>query len=353
VITTLVWEPQADGRAGQEQVRELRDLAELETISDLLAAGDRLIWLDLERPSPEELRLVAEEFGFHELAIEDAAARHQRPKIEAYDTFSFLVLYAALPGPPEARPAGRAPAAAGAPPFLPSTFALHEISFFIGDRYLVTVHDAPVPYLAQSLERWRRNRRVIAEGIGVLLYSLLDGIVDGYFPILDQTVERVEEMEEALFVGVEQGRPYDMRTLFKIKKDLLALRRVVVPARDVLLVLARQDLPLFDGRVSHYFQDVYDHVVRIVDAIDLYQDLLTNALESYLSLVSNQLNQVMKTLTALTVILMVVALVAGIYGMNFQVMPELGWRLGYAWALGLMAVLSGALFVYFRRKGWL
>lgn len=358
MIKTLVWEPGSDGPLTQEAARELHDLAELQTISDLLAAESRLIWLDLERPSPEELRLVAEEFGFHPLAVEDAANRHQRPKIDQYDSFYFLVLYVALPGAPVPAPADASQTRVLQLPT--STFALHEISFFIGDRFLVTVHEAPINYLAEGLERWGHNRRAIAEGIGVLLYSLLDRIVDGYFPILDEILERAEDEQEKVFVGVDQGETYDMRGLFTIKRDIFALRRVLTPERDMFLVLARGELPLFDPSVNRYFQDVYDHLVRITETMDVYQDLVTNALEAYLSLISNrltvqsnQLNQVMKTLTALTVMLMAPALVAGVYGMNFQLMPELGWRYGYAWAVGLMALIVGGIFLYFKRRGWL
>ena len=172
--------------------------------------------------------------------------------------------------------------------------------------------------------------------------------------MLDDIVERVETLEENLFAEVvTKGKTYDMRSLFQIKKDLLHLRRVIAPERDSLLVLARQEIPLFDRKVAVYFQDVYDHVVRVTDAIDIYQDLLTNALESYLSLVSNNLNQVMKTLTSLTVILAVPTVIAGIYGMNFDNMPELKWEHGYFYALALMLTSVVLVFVYFRRKRWI
>ncbi|MBI3971728.1 MAG: magnesium/cobalt transporter CorA [Chloroflexi bacterium] len=368
MIKTYVWEPGVNGIEARDFARELRGTPELETISDLLDAHDRLIWLDLERPSPEDLRLVAEEFGFHELAVEDAGKRHQRPKIEEYESFYFLVVYAV-------RPAGSATHAAAEPAaeedevtqarrrqvqLSTGSFILDEISCFVGERYLVTVHDAPIPYLDQTLDRWRRNRKAIAEGIGVLLYTILDGVVDGYFPILDDILERAEALQETIFVGIDGGQAFDMQSLFELKRDLLALRRVLVPERDVFLVLARQNISLFDRAVNRYFQDVYDHVVRITETMDVYQDLLTNALEAYLSLVSNkltvqsnQLNQVMKTLTSLTLIFIVPTLIAGIYGMNFEHMPELRWRYGYVWALGLMAATGSALFVYFRRKHWL
>jgi magnesium transporter len=352
MLKTLVWEGYERGADGEIQgnghFREVKDPSQL---SDCLASGHDLIWLDLTAPSDDEIRLVSEEFHLHPLAVEDAVKHQQRPKIDEYDNFYLMVVFAiedlqAQQPQDDGAPSGTAMSS--------GRFLIHEIDLFIGQRFLITVHDGPLPVLDQMGDRWRSNSRAISEGIGVLLYTLLDGIVDAYFPLLDGIVERVEALEETFFTAaVARGKTYDVRSLFQVKRDLLQLRRVVAPERDALLVLARQEVPLFDRKVSVYFQDVYDHVVRVTDAIDVYQDLLTNALESYLSLVSNNLNQVMKTLTSLTVILMVPTLIAGVYGMNFEQMPELHWSFGYPLALALMAGSAGLLFVYFRRKGWI
>lgn len=347
MLTTHVWEGYhrtADGvisTNGKGQFREIQDPHE---IKQCLDAGDQLIWLDLTAPTEDELKLIAEEFTLHPLAIEDAGRGNQRPKIDDYENFYFMVIFA-LENVMEERDGTQV--ATG-------RFRIQEVDLFIGERFLITVHRAPLPLVDEARERWRKNSQAISEGIGVLVYTLLDGIVDAYFPVLDSIIERVEELEEVLFTGVvHQGRTYDMRSLFQIKRDLLNLRRVIAPERDALLVLARQEIHLFDRKIAVYFQDVYDHVVRVTDSIDIYQDLLTNALESYLSLVNNNLNQVMKTLTSLTVMLVVPTLIAGIYGMNFDNMPELHWEFGYPFALLLMATSAGSLFVYFRRKRWL
>jgi magnesium transporter len=348
MLKTLVWE--GYHRTAGDVVTgptngHFRELDDPSLISSCLEAGDQLIWLDLTDPTPEEMALIAQEFTLHPLAVEDAGKGNQRPKIDSYDSFYFMVVYALEqveePGPDgRMKPTGR--------------FRIQELDLFIGERFLITVHRAPLAFLDQLGERWRKNSQAINEGIGVLVYTLLDGIVDEYFPVLDSIIERVEELEEVLFTGVvHEGRMYDMRSLFQIKRDLLNLRRVIAPERDALLVLARQEIHLFDRKIAVYFQDVYDHVVRVTDAIDIYQDLLTNALESYLSLVNNNLNQVMKTLTSLTVMLVVPTLIAGIYGMNFDNMPELHWDFGYPFALLLMALSAGTLFYYFRRKRWL
>jgi magnesium transporter len=346
MLKTLVWEGYSrdlQGRAtGNGHFKELEDPRQIKKCLD---AGDQLVWLDLTDPSEDELQLIAREFSLHPLAIEDAGKGNQRPKIDDYETFYFMVVFALEQIKDEREddrggPSGR--------------FRIQEVDLFIGERFLITVHRSPLPFLEIMRERWRRNSQAINEGIGVLVYTLLDGIVDAYFPVLDSIIERVEELEEVLFTGVvHQGRMYDMRSLFQIKRDLLNLRRVIAPERDALLVLARQEIHLFDRKIAVYFQDVYDHVVRVTDAIDIYQDLLTNALESYLSLVNNNLNTVMKTLTSLTVMLVVPTLIAGIYGMNFDHMPELHWTYGYPFALAMMAASAGGLFLYFRSKRWL
>lgn len=353
MLKTLVWDRQSAAAAAQTGAGapdgRFRELPDLRQAGKLVAGEGHLLWIDLVAPTESELQLVAEEFGLHPLAVEDAAKHAQRPKIDEYDNFYLMVVFAIEPVAP-----AETAADGSAELITTNTFTVHEIDLFIGRRFLITVHEQPLALLDEVGERWRHNSRAIDEGIGVLVYTLLDSIVDAYFPVLDDIVERVETLEENLFADVvTKGKPYDMRSLFQIKKDLLHLRRVIAPERDALLVLARQELPLFDRTVAVYFQDVYDHVVRVTDAIDVYQDLLTNALESYLSLVSNNLNQVMKTLTSVTVILAVPTVIAGIYGMNFENMPELQWEYGYYYALSLMVVAVTIVFLFFRRKRWI
>ncbi len=187
-------------------------------------------------------------------------------------------------------------------------------------------------------------------GAGALLYALLDALVDGYFTVSDAVTERVAALEER---AVRESGPRTVERVFSLKKQLMAVRRILGPERDALNVLMRRDLPLLDRKTVVYLRDVYDHLVRITDTVDLYSDLLTSLLDVHLSAVSNSLNQVVKVLTSWTIILMALALIAGIYGMNFRNMPELSWEYGYGYALGLMAATGVALYLYLRRKGWL
>jgi magnesium transporter len=419
-----------------------------EDISELIADEERLIWLDLAEPSADDFRLLRAEFGLHPLAIEDAMSRHQRPKVEQYEHFYFVVFYAVhcqeaptpqrVPGrgalvgvnyrrspryheplpdpahailrpgtpgkaeasgtPQEATATGTTPPPAprhtypGADdPDEPDTVdwaedrvVLREISMFMGMNWLITVHQEPIDELEEVQHRWQRNVEAItgqdvpgfgddharphpspsrspsANGnpqaapvendIGILLYSLLDTIVDSYFPTIDALVDRVEALEEQIF---ERFNPHALESIFALKKDLLALRKVLAPERDVLNVLTRRDLPIFKTHTLVYFQDVYDHVVRITDSIDTYRDLLSSALDSYLSMQSNRLNITVQTLTSASIILMVLSLITGIYGTNFDNLPELHWTYGYFAMLGVMLALAIGLYAFFKRKGWL
>jgi Mg2+ and Co2+ transporter CorA len=410
-------------------------------ISDIVQGRDRLLWLDLERPTQEEFALIREEFGLHPLAIEDAMSRHQRPKVEFYDNFYLVIFYtvavqeagrSAIPGrrglsgssflrstATEEGKDGRAeeeiPTLAvhleGEPVEADEDcIVLNELTLFLGENFLITVHDNPIPELDEAARRWTQNvdaikrgeapagrgvpgtRRLISsesaalnshpkgalptsadgkngrnpeveppppvvpgrEGrprdVGILLYSVLDTIVDNYFPVIDSIVDRVELIEEQIF---ERNSQNSLQAIFNLKKDLLALRRILSPERDVLNVLTRRDLPIFDNTTTLYFQDVYDHVVRVTDSIDIYRDLLSSVLDGHLSMQSNRLNVTVQTLTAVSIILMSIAAVTGWYGMNFTFMPELNSALGYPGVITIVIVIVLIELAFFKRKGWL
>jgi Mg2+ and Co2+ transporter CorA len=421
----------------RDETKQFRVVEDPEAISDIVEHAGRLLWLDLENPTDAELTLVEQEFNLHPLAMEDARARHQRPKIDEYDDFYLVVFYSVAvegagsegtlqgrrglrgsafhhPGGEEVEgfdaEIGEVPAvetatqAQPAETQAPERIVLREITLFLGHNYLITVHNHPVPELEDVALRWRRNAEIIAaehaaieedaqlpgtrrlvpqagsstrdaagrsgnakggqgasdgaqaahdlhaNDIGILLYSLLDSIVDNYFPVIDSVVDRVEEIEAQIF---EKFSPQAIESIFALKKDLLALRKVLAPERDVLNVLIRRDLPIFEQHTMVYFQDVYDHVVRITDSIDTYRDLLSSALDSYLSMQSNRLNITVQMLTSWSIILMSVAAIAGWYGMNFQSMPELRSDLGYPGVIVAVVLVVALEFAFFRRKGWL
>src|SRR5215212_6699407 len=298
----------------------------LESISDLLEDAGQVVWIDIQDPNAEDLELLRTECGFHELAIEDVASRHQRPKIDRYDRYYFLVFYALRRGKTD------------------------EINLFIGERYLVTIHEGEVPEIAATAERWRLNADRIGHSVAVPIYSLLDAVVDGYFPVIDEIAEDVEELEGAMFGPRASNHQAE---IFSIKRELLDLRRVLAPEREVLNTLIRRDEPVLGEQTLPYFQDVYDHIIRVLDTVDLNREQLSGLLDVNLAVVSNRLNGVMKRMTALSTILMSVNLVASNYGMNYDNMPELHWPFGYAFALSLMVVIGIILTVIFKRIDWL
>lgn len=307
-----------------EQVDELRSIA---------ATTDQLFWLDLYQPTEQELQGIAEAFHLHPLAIEDSIVLHQRPKVDEYPNFFFLVFYVVRLNEALER------------------VEAEELKIFVGSNYLITVHQSQLPELAEAEERWRRNNHQLEKGIGILLYSLLDSVVDHYFPIVDALVDAAEELEDTIYSGALRGTQVP-KSVLDLKKQFVSFRRVVTPERDVLNVLTNRDSPVFDEHLLVYFRDVSDHVLRVADTLDLYRDQLGSTMDASLAVASNNLNIVVRTLTAASIILMGDALLAGIWGMNFDNMPELHWQYGYFVALGTMIIVTIALFLFFKRLKW-
>jgi magnesium transporter len=301
-------------------------------ISEILPQEEQFIWLDLQAPQEADIALLRDEFKFHALAIEDATRHHERPKVDSYDGYYFLVFYAISYDERRNR--------------------LHSeaINLFVGSNYLVSVHDEEISAIDETIKRWQKDAEQFGHDAGALLYALLDTITDDYFPVIDRLADRVEGIEEQIFERFSEDALQDV---FGLKRDLLSIRRIVAPERDVLNILIRREVPIFDRNTILYLQDVYDHIVRITDSIDTYRDLLSSALDAFLSVQSNRLNQIVKVLTIASIVLMSNSLIAGIYGMNFEFMPELHWAYGYPFALGLMVVIGAALVAFFRWRKWL
>ncbi|MDH7481828.1 MAG: magnesium/cobalt transporter CorA [Armatimonadota bacterium] len=301
-------------------------------ISDFIADPETIVWLDAMNPSKEEMEKLALEFGFHPLAIDDYFTPHHRPKVDEYPGYLFLVSHFVTYNPKkeDVRPI--------------------ELDIFVGKNYIVTLHKQELTVLHEVADRWSRHPQAFVGGVGLLLYDILDALVDSYFPILDQIDERLDQIETSIF---KQEAAESPERIFRLKRTLLVLRRIATPLRDMFNILTRRDQPLLSEQAVTYLRDIYDHTLRIVDTIDTYRDILASALDAYLTVISNQLNAVMKSLTVAATVLISVGLVAAIYGMNFRYMPELTWRYGYPYALGLMALIGVVLLYYFRRIKWL
>lgn len=305
--------------------------ADPDQISHHCAQTNNVVWADVADPEDKDFDDLAREFGFHPLAIEDCKHGHQRPKIDEYQGYYFIVLYES-----EINSEGE--------------LELRELNIFLGTNYLVTVHSKPIRAIKTAERLWREWTDVAERRTGLVTYLLVDSIVDDYLPLLDSLSDKLESLEEQIF---EDFNPDALQEIFEIKKQLLFLRRAVIPLRDVFNTLLRREQPIFSRETMIYFHDVYDHLVRVSDMIDTLRELIASTMDAYLTVSGNRMNVVMKRLTSISTILMSVTLIAGIYGMNFHFMPELEWRYGYSAALASMLIIGLALYFYFRKIKWL
>ena len=301
-------------------------------ISELREVGDNVIWADVTDPTSRDFEELAEEFGFHHLSIEDCQNAHQRPKVEEYPGYYFIVLYEAeLAGPHD-------------------RLELRELNLFLGKNYLVTVHSRPIRAIETARRLWHEWIDRAEQGSGLLAYLLIDAIVDDYLPLLDILSERMDTLEDSIF---GEFQPESIQEIFGIKKKLLYLRRAVAPLRDVFNTMLRREQAMFPRETYVYFQDVFDHLIRVADTIDTLRDMLSSTMDAYLSVSGNRMNMIMKRLTSISTILMSVTLIAGVYGMNFDFMPELKWRFGYVFALLSMVGVGFALYRYLKKVKWI
>jgi magnesium transporter len=301
-------------------------------ISELRQIKQNVVWADISDPTSQDFLDLAEEFGFHPLSIEDCQKAHQRPKVEEYPGYYFIVIY-------EAELAGAN-----------DRLELRELNIFLGANYLVTVHHRPIRAIETVTRLWPEWTDRAEHGAGLVAYLLMDAIVDDYFPLLDVISERMDELEDKVFGDFQPGAIED---IFRIKKELLFMRRSITPLRDVFNTMLRREQPIFARETYVYFQDVFDHIIRVADTIDSLREMLGTTMDAYLSVSGNRMNMVMKRLTSISTILMSVTLIAGVYGMNFDFMPELKWRYGYIFALLSMVAVGFALYTYLRKVKWL
>ena len=305
----------------------------VDQIQAALGCEDQFVWIGLYEPEQALLQQVQQQFGLHDLAIEDAINAHQRPKLELYEDSVFIVL----------RTAQRVPAT--------GRLEFGETHVFLGRNYIVTVRHGSVRSHVGVRQRCEATPHLLAQGPAYVLYSLMDFIVDQYLPIVTQIEEEVQELE-----GVVLGDPTasdSTARIYLLKRDLVSLRRAVSPLADVCNRLLRYDIPHIPADTRPYFRDVYDHIVRLNESIDAQRELLTSALEAHLSLMTVAQNEHMKRITAWAAMIAVPTMIAGIYGMNFPNMPELHWKYGYFISLVAMAVSCLGLYAGFKRSKWL
>jgi len=315
--------------------RKLADIP-VEDISEYVKQPDCFVWVALFEPTAEELATMGEEFGLHELALEDARKGHQRPKIEEYGDSLFAVL----------QPVERVKTEQGT-----EELRVGEVSIFVGPNYILSVRQRTQVGFAAVRARTEREPELLRHGSGFVFYALIDNVVDRYFPVLDDLETRLERLEENLFVGVATRDKIER--LYDLKRELMVLKHAVAPLMEAVG-------KLYGGRVPHlcqgtqdYFRDVYDHLARINQAIDNIREMQTTAIQVNLALIGIADNDVTKRLAAWGALITVPTLVVGIYGMNFENMPELKWAFGYPFAITMIVVIDAILYWRFKIAKWI
>jgi magnesium transporter len=304
----------------------------VESLPELLADRQKRLWLDISHPDDQDVELLRRAFGFHELTLEEVTRPHERPRCDAHEGYYFIVVYAAECTDQE---------------FLP-----RELNLYWGPNYLVTIHRGNAAVLAlleEARKRWEQHEGRDAYGIACLAYTLLESLVDGYFAVEDRLRERIERIEESVLAGVE-GAAAD---IFRLRKELLVVPRLLSPTSHVLEEVLRREREIPAG-LRPYFADVQDHAMHILTEMDTYRDLLSAALEVQTFYAFNRLGNVMKRLTAVTIIIMVPTFVASVYGMNFvHLYPPSEWKYAFAIVVAFLGCMIAWGFIHSRMLRWL
>ena len=302
-------------------------------ISELIQEPDVTLWIDLQNPTEAELQHIGDEFGLHELAVADAFKGRQRPKLDHYDTHLFINAYQTL--------------------FNRETYELDtaEISIFVTDKALITVRDDDKFDISKLEARWDESATLAKNGVAFLLWGLLDVIVDGYFEVVQQLDEEIENLEDLLFAEARQDLVIQKKS-YELRKALVILRRNATPMREVLNPIVRRDVQVIGNEMAAYFQDIYDHVMRVGDWTESLRDLVTTLLETNLTIQGNRMNLVMKKVTSWAAIIAVPTAITGFYGQNVPY-PGFNAEWGFWVSTGAIVVISTGLYFAFKRRDWL
>ncbi|GIO69828.1 magnesium/cobalt transporter CorA [Paenibacillus sp. FSL M7-1455] len=288
------------------------------------------MWVDFNAPTEEESALLTTYFHFHPLAVEDCLHVLQRPKLDNYDELQFYVLHA----------------------IDPDTLHVEEVDLFLGQDLLVSFHEKE---LEEVDEAWKEiiqhahDRKIWSRGPVSCAYNVMDKLVDKYFPCVFTIEDELAELETR---GSRESVEELMKQVFELRGRLLKLRRTIVPMRDLLYRVVNSQHVQSSSEHKVYFGDIYDHLLKLTDMIEADREMTADLRDSYISLNSNRMNSIMKTLTVITTVFMPLTLIAGIYGMNFTNMPELGWKYGYPAVMVLMFALAAGMVLWFQRRGW-
>jgi magnesium transporter len=305
-----------------------------ETIEEVLPFRDSptVTWINIDGIHDTEIiEKIGSHFGIHPLVLEDIVNTGQRPKMQDFDTYIYVVIKMLCQEKDEVRS--------------------EQVSIILGPNFVISFQEIPGDVFNPIRERLRGTKwRIRKLGADYLAYALLDMIVDNYFLILENFGDRIESLEADL---MERPSPDLLHAIHNLKRELISLRKSVWPLRELISGFERTESKLVADSTPVYLRDVYDHTIQVMDTVETYRDMVSGMLDTYLSSISNRMNEVMKVLTIIATIFIPITFVAGIYGMNFENMPELSWPWGYFGALGVMGLIGGVMVIYFRRKHWL
>ena len=309
---------------------------EMEKIEDCFPFKDTptVTWINIDGIHRVDLiEKMGKNFGLHPLIQEDIVNTEQRPKIEDFGPYIYVVLRMFIYDEES------------------DEIKSEQVSLILGSNYVISFQERPGDIFDPIRDRIRNQKgRIRKMSADYLVYSLIDTIVDHYFIILEKLGERIEELESEL---VPDPKPEILQELYKLKREMIYLRKLIWPLREVINALGKKESPLLQESSTIYFRDVYDHTIQVIDTVEIYRDMLSGMHDTYLSSVSYRMNEVMKVLTIIATIFIPLTFIAGIYGMNFEFMPELKWRWAYFVVWGIIVVMALLMVFYFKRKKWL
>jgi len=289
-----------------------------------------VFWIDFEKPSHKDVKPLESLFGLHHLVVEDCISPQEKiPKIADRKTYSHIVLYAA-----QDHKLGK----------------LNRVNFILGKNFIITMHKNPIEQFNQFKKNKENMNSLMKATPDKILHTLIDKIIDNYFPMLDETNEQLDVLEDKV---VENPQEKHLGKLFSLKRDIMKVKKIMGPQRDVLSLLAKGNNKLISEKTVIYFRDIYDHMIWINDQLDSARDIISSILEIHLSVTSNKMNEIMKVLTVIATIMLPLTVIGSIYGMNFKYMPELQWRYGYLGVWVVMILIAVGMLYYFKRKEWL
>jgi magnesium transporter len=318
-------------RQGTHKIEENWTAADL---PELLKDTSAVIWVDMEAPTEADERVLLDVFKFHPLTVEDCRENRHYPKVEEFEGYLYFIVHGVTAD------------------ISPERFNTIELDGFLGRNYVITYHHEMFRSINNVKQLLRTTPVACQRGTAFLLHQILDQVVDYYSPVLDDFDDRIDKLEDDIFT---LKRPNNMilSEIMDLKRSVLRLRRISVKQMDILQRMSRGEFALITEEMRPFYRDVYDHLVRVVDLAENYRDLISGSLEAYLSVVSNRLNEIMKVLTIFSAIMLPLTFIAGVYGMNFDNMPELHSRYGYYGVWIIMVAVAVAMLLFFKRRGWI